>query len=80
MGKSQKPLDIYVCGGPKGLEHWIEFQKLVEQGHNVIINDDVAEYDLILGPTCWLMDEKHRKYLPLALAEARKKRYPKEEK
>ena len=36
------------------------------------------EADIIIGPTCFLMDEQHRKYLSLALAEARRRRYPKE--
>jgi hypothetical protein len=36
----------------------------------------IATADVILGPTCWRMDEAHRKYLPLAIESARHARYP----
>lgn len=46
-------------------------------GHEVEVTD-LSKYDLILSSRAWLMDDAHRKYLPLALAEARRRRYPKE--
>lgn len=76
MGRSQKPLRIFV---DSSMLDWPEVQQLIIQGHDINHNDMVgAGFDIILGPTCWLMDDAHRKYLPLALAEARKRRYPKE--
>ena len=79
MGKTPKPLHIAVLSP---LFDWEEIQHLVEQGHIVTEIEPTSErvYDLILGPTCWLMDEQHRKYLDLAIAAARAKRYPKEAK
>lgn len=75
MGRSQKPLRIGTLGE---VTDWPELAALKEQGHEVIPFDATCDLDVILGPTCWLMDDAHRKYLPLALAEARKRRYPKE--
>ena len=82
MGRSPKPLTLLALGD---LTDWPEFIALKEQGHviagpqdlkiNTIALDDV---DVILGPTCWRMDAQHRKYLPQAIAAARKVRYPKE--
>ena len=77
MGKTPKPLTILAIG----LE-WEELDKLVEQGHTVeLVNlgfmGRLTDFDLILGPTCHRMDEAHRKYLSLAIAEARRVRYPK---
>ena len=81
MGKTPKPLRI-LCVGIWG----DEFVKLADQGHqvddaNTLVFDDgraeFSDYDLILGPTCHRMDEAHRRYLSLAIAEARRVRYPK---
>ena len=77
MGRTPKPLRI-LCIGIWG----DEFVKLSNQGHQVDKADlldqvQFSEYDIILGPTCHLMDEQHRKYLLLALSEARRRRYPK---
>ena len=76
MGKSQKPLRIAV--DPE-IADWEEFKELHAQGHE-LSNHAMDEEDVILSPRAWLMDESHRKYLPLALAEARKRRYPTKEK
>ena len=84
MGKTSKPLSILAIG-----LDWPELASLQAQGHDVSYSPrDVhpdeqaigppANYDVVLGPTCWRMDEAHRKYLPLVLAAARKRRYPKE--
>ena len=73
MGRTPKPLTIIVI---HPISQWDEIAALKEQGH------EIQEFffqgaDLILGPTCHLMDEQHRKYLSLALAEARRRRYSK---
>ena len=82
MGRTPKPLRIIVR---LPLQDWSEIQALKEQGHEVVLQlDDPyrSEWvaDLILGPTCWFMDDAHRKYLDLAIKSARARRYPKEEK
>ena len=76
MGKSQKPLHIVVA---HDLWDWEEIKALESQGHRIssLVED---EPDVILGPQCWMMDEEHRQYLDLAIAEARKVRYPKVDK
>lgn len=82
MGKSQKPLHILVF---PPLDTWEEIRALSYQGHEISYpwwHDEKREsrldYDLILGPRCWRMDEEHRQYLDLAIQEARKIRYPKD--
>ncbi len=76
MGKSSKPLRILSIG------YWSDFLiKLIDQGHTVDKDEPtlpLTEYDIVWGPTCWLMDSQHEKYEPLAITEARKKRYPKD--
>ena len=74
MGKTPKPLNILVVNLP----HWEELDALAEQGHNISYAQ--AAWDIILGPTCWRMDEQHRKYLDLAISEARRRRYPTKDK
>ena len=82
LGKTPKPLSILLH---PTLESWPEFQDFKAQGHKVVTVQDLhlanvvlGEMDLVLGPTCWRMDAQHRKYLPVAIAAARKVRYPKE--
>ena len=80
MGRTPKPLTI-LCH--PDIAKWGEVQKLIEQGHTVILMNDVVTEtfnnpDLILGHNAWHMTPKHRKYLPLAIAAARKQRYSKE--
>ena len=76
MGKTPKPLKIWIH---VAMNEWPEIRAFQEQGHviQLIANGWEADADLILGPTCWRMDEQHRKYLDLAISEARKRRYPK---
>ena len=50
--------------------NWEEFN-----GHEITVAN-WSEYDLVIGSKSWLMDEQHRKYLDLAIAEARRRRYP----
>ena len=74
MGKSQKPLTI-LCLGIWG----DEFVALQDKGHMIDHNEPtrpVMEYDLVFGPYCWMLTPEHMKYLPLALTEARRRRYP----
>lgn len=80
MGKTPKPLSFLVAAE---LAEWPEFRSLAEQGHEVHTPDDqlahgrpLGEYDLVMGPTCWVMDGPRRAYLAIAIAEARKARYP----
>ena len=73
MGKTSKPLWILV--DPSLLE-WEEVQALKQQGHTIYIPPtDHTAPDIILGPICWRMDETLRTYLPLAIKEARQRRY-----
>ena len=76
MGKTSKPLRI---GVQQNIKEWSELAALKAQGHEINALYDY-DYDLILGPTCHRMNEDLRKYLPLALAEARRVKYPKSEK
>ena len=80
MGKTPKPLWILAV---EPLDEWGEIAALEAQGHTVVrakaeqfCGFTLTEFDLVLGPTCWLMDEQHRKYLDLAIAGARRRRYP----
>ena len=72
MGKTPKPLAVLIY---PPLDRWEEFIALKAQGHTVHqdgMPDDelLPQYDLILGPTCWLMDDAHRKYFDLAIETA----------
>ena len=73
MGRTTKPLTIVI---ESPLDTWPEILALAEQGHTIIhrTQDNV---DLILGPHAHRMNEDLRKYLPLALAEGRRLKYPK---
>ena len=73
MGRTPKPL--YILAAPDTY-HSPEMQALLEQGHHVIEFVTAHEYDVILAPNAWFMNEQHRKYLPLAISEARRRRYP----
>ena len=76
MGKTSKPLTIEVS---KEMADWPEIKALEAQGHVIWVRAwEATTPDVVMGSNCWLMDEQHRKYLPLALAEARRRRYPKE--
>ena len=80
MGTAPKRLVILVL---PPLETWPEVETLRAQGHTIfslasyITSADTApRLDLILGPEAWRMTEAHRKYLPLAIAAARRLKYP----
>jgi len=70
MAKVSRRLNILACVSLRG---WPELQRLEEQGHMVVYS--MENVDLILGPRCWLMTEKHRKYLNLAVKSARLHKY-----
>lgn len=75
MGRASKPLVILAFGGVQG---WEEVQRLRDQGHTVHdYPDGISGYDLILGPTAHRMSEHERKWLKNAIAEARRRKYPK---
>jgi hypothetical protein len=86
VGKSPKPLSIMVTD--EAMLAWPEVVALKEQGHLVAAFKDtmlsnvrsVEDWDIIMGPNAWLMDDMHREYLPLAIKAARAVRYPKKEK
>ena len=57
-----------------------KFVELQDKGHEIDKDEPtrpLAEYDCILGTTCWMMTPDHMKYLPLMLKAARERRYPK---
>ena len=74
LGTTPKPLKILV--DPK-LRFWPEVQGLEEQGHTVHEFRDLdLDYDIILAPSAHRMDDSLRKWLPEAIAEARRRKYP----
>ena len=77
MGKSPKPLQIWVDETLKTAHPW---EDLTAQGHLVVIGDGIKDYvcsdfDLMLGPQCWRMNDALLKHLDLALKGARALRY-----
>jgi len=70
MAKTSKLLTIVVSDD---LADWSEIAKLEEQGHTIVW---LAVADLVIGPQCWLMTDRHRKYLSLAIKAARLRKYP----
>ena len=76
MGTTPKPLRLLVDASMAG---WEELAAMEAQGHTVVVMDMEGAWkpDVILGPRCWRMDGEHRKYLELAIKEARSVRYPK---
>ena len=76
MGKSPKPLKILVH--PPMLD-WPDIVALADQGHEIDTHPgtrSLHEWDIILGPNCWRMDDKLRPFLTLAIKEARARAYP----
>lgn len=76
MGRTSKPLYI-VIGGQAG--SWEEFDALASQGHIIkhLETDEInwPEVDVVLFEKAWRMDDLTRKYLGVALKEARMLRY-----
>ncbi len=85
MGTTPKPLKILVL---PPCDTWEEVLKLKAQKHLVLTFKEwldaplavwgIEAFDVILGPTCWRMDESLRDYLDDAVVAARAVRYPKE--
>lgn len=73
MGKTPKPLRILV---DQAIATWPEIEALKAKGHEVEVVD--LGWDLVLGGACWRMNQALRRYLDVAVAAARKQRYPKE--
>jgi hypothetical protein len=80
MGRSSKPLLIVITD--KTLRDWPEMIAYHDQGHRVIWAGDFAwdtgeeKPDLVLGPSASRMSEAERKWLPNAIMEGRRRRYP----
>jgi hypothetical protein len=72
MGKTSKPLKILVG---KEIWNWPEIQKLKEQGHDIKLGD-LDRFDLVWAANARNMNEQLKKYLPIAMQDARKRRYP----
>jgi len=62
----------------EGFDSYFEVTPLTE-GESKLSNL-FKEADLVIGPQCWYFDVKHRKYLTLAIKQARLKRYGKPKK
>ena len=76
MGTTQKPLTIAVS---QALSTWPELLVLVAQKHTVLTYDQVTDWtkvDVILGERARIMNPRLKRYLGIALDEARKERYP----
>lgn len=84
MGKVSRRLTIVVF---PPLGEWPEIVKLEEQGHEIVyvpfkgsndiigFQDLIATADLVIGPRCWYLDARHRKYLTNAIKQSRLRRY-----
>lgn len=69
-GKTNQPIVIMV---PTPWLERPEIKALAEQGHKVV-EGNLAEYDLILGPQCHMFNDMMLDYLPAAIAGARKRK------
>ena len=78
MGKTSKPL--YIVCTDDDVFNWPEVQKLKDQQHSVIRARDFAwdslTPDIVMGPTAHRMSEHERRWLPNAIVEARRRKYP----
>lgn len=82
MGKTPKPLRIFILD--KDLYETLEVQEYKAKGHFIDYAGQyvaprwpIEENDLVMGKKAWRMDLDLMKYLPLALAEGRRVKYPK---
>jgi hypothetical protein len=71
MGKTSKPLKMLVG---KEIWEWPEIQEMIKQGHDVKLGD-LDRFDLVLASNARNMDNRLKKYLPIAMKDARKRRY-----
>ena len=71
MGKTPASKRLVIEVYPPTSE-WPEMAELEAKGHYVRRREITEPApDLVLGPTCWRMDEPLRKYLDTAVKEAR---------
>jgi hypothetical protein len=75
LGKTSKPTKILI---DISLRDWDEIKALQAQGHEIHW-DRLSDYDIVLSPNCWNMDDSLRPYLlshalPAARKRAGKKR------
>lgn len=73
MGKTSKPLSILIH---PSIADWDEWQELRDKGHTIEVMES-STHDVIFGPYCWRMEPLLKKYVTMAVAEARKVRYKK---
>ena len=78
MGRTPKPLQIWVDESLKAAYPWHE---LMDQGHWVVVGEGcydyiMSDFDLMVGPQCWRMNDELIKHLDLAMKGARALRYP----
>lgn len=83
MGKTPKPISIWV---PDGWERKPEIKALADKGHSITYGSpdtsgvSPGDFDLIIGPNCWRMDDTMLRYLNLAITAARAVKYPRKDK
>ena len=80
-----KPLTIVAL---PPCDAWPELEELEAKGHtlikideldadiDIIKHQDLLRADIIIGSNCWRMGSQHKKYLVLAIKEARMLKYP----
>ncbi len=73
MGKTPTAKRLVIVAYPP-VSEWSELAELEEKGHTVHRIEDQPPVDLYLGPTCWRLTEELRKYLPLAIKNARSRK------
>lgn len=71
MGKTSKPLKI---GVGKEVWKWKEIQEMIKQGHDIKLLD-LDRFDLVMSSNSRNMNERLKKYLPISVKDARKRRY-----
>jgi len=78
MGRTNRPLVIAV---DDTLYNHPAIQELMDKGHVIygLSEEWEREPDLVMGSHCWFMDVDHLPYLPIAMKEARKRKYGKKE-
>ena len=77
MGKTNRPLVIAV---DDTLYDHPTIRELEEKGHVIyrLSEDWERQPDMVMGGVCWFMDVDHLPYLPIAMKEARKRKYGKQ--
>lgn len=80
MGKTPANKRLVIVAYPP-VSHWPELADLEAKGHTVIRTaypQAIEEKpDLVVGEVCWRLTEELRKYLPLAIKNARSRKVTK---